>query len=88
MRNPSSMYAPVVCFQSSDSAGLMPSRVTWPLSGFSRSRSMRKSVVFPAPLLPTSPSSCPSLMLSEGMSQATVSPNAFLRFSIVIMTIA
>ena len=37
----------------------MPSMVTWPVSALSRSRMMRNSVVLPAPLLPTSPTSWP-----------------------------
>ena len=85
MRKPLSMKALVKCFQSSLSSTRIPFSSTLPSSAFSRSRRRRKSVVFPAPLLPTRPIISPFSILREGMSQAQVSPNDFLRFFISII---
>ena len=87
MRKPSSMKAAVNCFHCSLRAGSMPSMLTLPVSGFSRSSISRNSVVFPAPLLPTRPSTSPSPTLKDSMSQATVSPNDFFRLVIAIISL-
>ena len=84
IRKPLSIYAPVNVFQSSLCCTSMLSRVTLPWSGLSRSSSSRKSVVFPAPLFPTSPIISPLPIDSCGMSQAHFSPNDFFRFCISI----
>ena len=85
MRNPSSIYAPVLFFQSSEWAGLMGSGAasvsvgrgvssTSPWSASSKSSISLNSVVLPAPLLPTNPRMSPLLMVKWSIFTAVFSP--------------
>ena len=97
MRKLSSMYAPVYLFHSSLSEGSIfsvasvllsvgVSNVMQTLPSFASVRSSirRKSVVFPAPLLPSRPIICPFGTLKSEMSTAVLSPYFFFRLLMFI----
>ena len=94
IRKPSSMYAPVNFFHSSDCAGFIAGSLpscsfsVWghmaisPLSHLIRSSKERNNVVFPAPLLPTSPTISPLPILKLCISSTVLSPKTFVRLLI------
>ena len=67
------------CCKSAASICLLGIIMTLPSVAFAKSSIKRNNVVLPAPLLPTSPNTSPSLMVNCRMSTAVCSPKHFLR---------
>ena len=65
---------PVQSFQASSWATSCPLSSTWPSLGRIRSRTRRKKVVLPAPLLPTKPKLAPLSISSSGRSRTVARP--------------
>ena len=79
IRKPSSRNEPTQGFQLSLRATRCPLILTSPVEASIRSSIRRKNVVFPAPLLPTSPKLSPSAIDSFGISSTVILSYFLLR---------